>query len=201
MTLRPASATWSSAVTPGRLADDESGVGDRPASSTGSRMTSEVDGTTRVLRRPGRDWRGTVDPPSSRPDRPRARSRACCPVSGASPGSPAKTSARLARPSSAPLTSSASSSTKRSTTRPSRDDVDLVEAQLDARVGGLDDALPAQLPDRHELDERRVTGQLEDERTGIGCRPVDRALRAVGRRLRAPRDASPRRHPRSGRAT
>ena len=68
------------------------------------------------------------------------------------------------------------------------DDVDLVEAQLDPRVAAeLELSLAAQLADRHELDERRIAGVLEHERSGVRRRPVDRRGDPVGRALRAPR--------------
>ena len=63
-------------------------------------------------------------------------------------------------------------------------DIDLVEAQLDpASARRLELALAAQLADGHELDERRVAGVLEDERPGVGGRPVDGGGDAIGRTL------------------
>ena len=105
------------------------------------------------------------------------------PVAGASAGSAANTSASTASRSSAPLTSSASSSTKRSTTRDRGDDVDLVEAQLHPRVAVAHDPLAPELADGHELDERRVAGQLEHERARVGGRPFDGARGPIGRSL------------------
>ena len=63
------------------------------------------------------------------------------------------------------------------------DDIDLVEAQLDTRRGRPQLALAAELADRDALDERRVAGVLDDERPGIGCRPVDRRGDAIRRPL------------------
>ena len=61
-----------------------------------------------------------------------------------------------------------------------RDRVDLVEADLDDRVVRLHSSLPAQLSDRDELDEWRIAALLEDQRPGIGWRPVTRTGRPVG---------------------
>ena len=63
------------------------------------------------------------------------------------------------------------------------DGVDLVEAQLDRRAVALEDPLPAELADRDDLDERRVAALLEDQRAGIGRRPVARMGGPVGRAL------------------
>ena len=94
-------------------------------------------------------------------------------------GSAAKTSASAASRSSSPLISSASSSTNRSTTRAARRRRPRRGSARPAcrRRGRL--ALAAQLADRHELDERRVAGQLEDQRPGV------RAGQSTGRRVRS----------------
>ena len=56
-------------------------------------------------------------------------------------------------------------------------DIDLVEAELDAAPGRLEQALATQLANGHELDERRVAGMLEHQRSGVRRRPVDRRRR------------------------
>ena len=145
MTLRPASATWSSAVTPGVLPTTSSG---RSATAGVARSRSRREDVPRTT-----GHRRLVASAPVLEDRRRRRSLR---RSVSLPAQAAKRGLELAprlgrqarvvprrprqappRPSSAPLTSSASSSTNRSTTRPRDDDVDLVEAQLDARVGGL----------------------------------------------------------------
>ena len=75
------------------------------------------------------------------------------------------------------------------------DGVDLVEADLDDRVVELELPLAAELADRDELDERRVAALLEDQRAGVGGRPVARARGPVGRTLEllAPVDRAGRR--------
>ena len=147
MTLRPASATWSSAVTPGRLADDEVRVRRRrPASGDAS-----LDDVRRATGRP-RGARDDVAPaavrrrrsprlgvgagrvgrcgdaarrrPAATRGRPavaRGRGHRRLELAAAAPApapGPRRTpSASPASRSSSPLTSSASSSTNRSTTR------------------------------------------------------------------------------------
>ena len=66
---------------------------------------------------------------------------------------------------------------------PTRDDIDLVQAQLGGRVGRLEPALPAELAHGHELDQGGVAAQLEDERPGRGRRPGVRLGGPVGRPL------------------
>ena len=44
------------------------------------------------------------------------------------------------------------------------DDIDLVERDLDQRPGAAVLPLAAQLTDGHDLDQRRVTGQLQHQR-------------------------------------
>jgi ABC-type amino acid transport substrate-binding protein len=63
------------------------------------------------------------------------------------------------------------------------DRVDLVEAELDDRLVGLELPLAAELADRDELDQRCVAALLEDERAGVGMGPVARPGRPVGRSL------------------
>jgi hypothetical protein len=64
-----------------------------------------------------------------------------------------------------------------------RDDIDLVEAQLDPRVTVAHDALPAQLADRDEFEQGSVAGQLEHKRPGVGRGPFERSGRPIGRSL------------------
>ena len=229
MTLRPASAMWSSGVHAGRLADDEMRVR-RGASSTASLTTSDVDGVARCS-----GWHGA------------------CPRSSVSLGWGASPSPGAVRCHAGPATGTASPAV--ADRRPScgrdfeapglqlaaagrgeslvgredlgqdrqallgaldqlgfeldeavddsraRHDIDLVEAQFDPRIAVADDALAAQLADGDELDERRVAGQLEDERPRIRRRPFERTGASDRPDLRAPRGASTRRLPRSGPAT
>ena len=63
------------------------------------------------------------------------------------------------------------------------DDVDLVEAQLHSRIAVAHDPLAPELPDGHQLDERRVARQLEHERARVRGRPFDGARRPIGRSL------------------
>ena len=73
------------------------------------------------------------------------------------------------------------------------DRVDLVEADLDGRPVALEVPLPAELADRHDLDERRVAALLEDQRAGVG-RAASRAAARSGRPgPRAPRGDGSRR--------
>ena len=58
-------------------------------------------------------------------------------------------------------------------------DVDLVEAQLHPGLAVAHDPLAAQLADGDELDQRRVPGQLQDQRTGIRRRPLERSRRPI----------------------
>ena len=61
------------------------------------------------------------------------------------------------------------------------DDIDLVEAELDAALGRLELALATQLAHGHELDQRRIPGMLEHQRSCVGGRPIDGRPDAVGR--------------------
>ncbi len=63
------------------------------------------------------------------------------------------------------------------------DGIDLVEAELDRGAVQLEDPLAAELADRDDLDERRVAALLEDQRAGIGRRPVARMGGPIGRAL------------------
>ena len=63
------------------------------------------------------------------------------------------------------------------------DDVDLVEAQLHSRIAVAHDPLAPELPDGHQLDERRVARQLEHERARVRGRPFDGARRPIRRSL------------------
>jgi hypothetical protein len=65
----------------------------------------------------------------------------------------------------------------------SRDDLDLVEADLDHGVPASQLPLAAQLADRDQLDQRRVAAQLEDQRPCIGSGPVAGCGTRVGRTL------------------
>ena len=53
-------------------------------------------------------------------------------------------------------------------------DVDLIEAQFDARLTRTNDAPAPNLAERHQLQERCVAGQLEHERPGVRRRPIGR---------------------------
>ena len=55
---------------------------------------------------------------------------------------------------------------------PAGDDIDLVQAQVDAGALALQGRGPAQLADRDDLDERAVAGVLQDQGPGVGGRPV-----------------------------
>ena len=52
------------------------------------------------------------------------------------------------------------------------DDIHLVEAQLDPRRAVAELSLAAELADRDDLEQRRVTHVLQDERAGVGGRPA-----------------------------
>jgi hypothetical protein len=58
-------------------------------------------------------------------------------------------------------------------------DLHLVEAQFDARGAIAQLPSAAALADRHQLEQRLVAGELEHQRAGIGNRPVMRRRRLV----------------------
>ena len=61
------------------------------------------------------------------------------------------------------------------------DDIDLVETELDAALAGLELALATQLAHGHELDQRRIPGMLEHQRSCVRGRPIDGRPDAVSR--------------------
>ena len=135
------------------------------------------------------------------PGRPPSRPRACCPCSEVSAGSAAKHRGELGQPALVALDELCLELDEPIDDPRADDDVDLVEAQLDPRVAVAQDPLAAKLADRHELDQRRVAGQLQDQRPGVRRGPLDAARRSDRPVPRAPRDGPIRRRRWCWRAT
>ena len=205
MTLRPASATWSSAVTPAVLLTVRRGVSGGGAPAIASSTSSE---RRRVVIGLGRDRGIGLAKERSlgfrpRPPRPRRRRRT---REGAAPPlfRLAPRTAESAASSLLPL------ATREGRIGPERrrksleprlvaldefgleldeatddplagHDVDLVEAQLDTRRAVAQQALAPELTDGHDLDQRGVAGQFHDERARVRGRPVRRSGCPVGR--------------------
>ena len=162
----------------------------QPLAGSASGSMSARNAAARLLRRPVDAWIADER-------RPRASSPSRSPVPGRRP----RTASIGSRADSSPSIELHLELHEAVDDPASGDGIDLVEAQLDDRVGRLQLPLPPELADRHELDERRIAALLEDQRARVRRRPVARASRPVGRTLEllAPmRAAVPRR---AGRAT
>ena len=212
MTLRPASATWSSPVTPGGLADDRRGASADGAPAIDSSTASEVDGR----------WSAGTDAalavavsPSPSAPASRSSSRAASP-SMASSASSSASSERLFDDEPppclvlAPWTAARAASSLlpfadlerriaaegRRETHQSRlvaldqlgleldepaDDPPLATTSTSSRLSSTrvepvpQLPLAPELPDRDDLDERSVAGELQHERSRVRCRPVRRS--------------------------